>query len=257
MKLNSFTLAVLVVAILFGGISLSSGLKWWHTESTKEPIRYSEGAAAGQYNPADIRGSYTFGDINRLFAIPLDDLQVAFRLPADRDAASYQLKELEALTADLAVEVGTASVRMFVAFYKSLPYDLAGSEETYLFPEAAAVLKAQNTLLPEQAEYLLSHLVPETNEVISPVVGTPDDTQAVEVQHTPAASEHVKPDKLVNGQTSFQDLLNWGVRRETLETILGDKLPAPLTKVKDYAAQKGLEFSRLKNAFQVEVDKTK
>jgi hypothetical protein len=257
MKLNSYTLAILVLVLLFGGISFSSVMDWWHTETTREPAKFATGELSGQYNPADIRGSYTFGDVSRLFEVPLADLQVAFRLPTNRDAAAYQLKELETVSAGLPVEVGTASVRMFVAFYKGLPYDLAASEETFLFPEASPVLMAQNQMLPEQAEYLAAHLVPETTEVVAPVAATPDANQAVEAQPTPAVTEHVRPEKMVNGQTTFQDLLDWGVRRETIEQIVGGTMPAPQLLVKDYATQQGTTFSTLKTSLQVEVDKTK
>ncbi len=163
MKLNSYTLAALIVVLLFGGIGISTAMNWWQTENSKVAATYTDGEYAGQANPADIRGSYTFGDVNKNFGVPLKDLAAAFRLPADTDPSAFQVKELEGLSEGLPVEVGTASVRMFVAFYKGLPYDLSASEETYLFPEAAPILKAQNNLKPEQAAYLESHLVPEAS----------------------------------------------------------------------------------------------
>lgn len=270
MKLNSYTLAVLVVVLLFGGISFSSILGWWETESTKVAATYTDGEFAGQANPADIRGSYTFGDVNKNFGVPLADLAAAFRLPADVDTAGFQVKELETLYEGLTVEVGTASVRMFVAFYKGLPYDLAAAEETYLFPEAMPILEAQNKMLPEQAEFLAGHLVPAaeeqpasdgvtTAEGSAAAQATPQPTQAagVDSQPTPAATEHVQPEKTITGKTTLQKLLDWGVSQETIEKVIGDKLPAPQTLIKDYATAKGEEFSSLKTALQAEVDKTK
>ena len=64
MKLGSKALGIILVVILFGGITLSTALGYWQTKSTKQPIRFQEGEAAGEYNPADIRGSYTFGEIS-------------------------------------------------------------------------------------------------------------------------------------------------------------------------------------------------
>ena len=87
MTLTSKPLAALVVFILFGGIFFSSLMGWWQTESTKEAATFTGGEFAGQANPADIRGSYTFGDVNKNFGVPLADLAVAFRLPAGADAA--------------------------------------------------------------------------------------------------------------------------------------------------------------------------
>lgn len=260
MKLNSFTLAALIFVMLFGGIGVSTAMNWWKTESTKIPASYIDGEAAGVYNPADIRGSYTFGEVSQLFAVPLADLQTAFRLPADSDPAVYPLKSLEDLYADLPVEIGTGSVRMFVAFYKGLPYELGADEATYLFPEAAAILKAQNKLRPEQAGYLDAHLVGEAPgaDVPADVPATPVPTAPpVETEVTPAPTEHVAPEMALTGKTTFQELLDWGVTQETIEAILGEKMPVPQTVIKDYLTQKGLEFSTYKTKLQVEVDKLK
>ena len=253
MKLNSFSLAALVLILLFGGISFTAAMNWWQTETTKVPAAYTEGEAAGQYNPADIRGSYTFGEVSDLFGVPLSDLKVAFRIPANQDPAAFQMKSLEELSAELPVEIGTASVRMFVAFYKGLPFDLAASEETYLFPEAAAVLKAQNKMLPEQVAYLDSHLAPENTDTLT----TTETPQPPAQESASTPTEHVAPEKTVNGQTTFQNLLDWGLTKETIESILGDSLPSPQTIVKDYTAAKSLEFSSLKTQLQAEVDKLK
>lgn len=256
MKLNSFTLAALIVVLLFGGIGVSTAMNWWQTENTKIAATYTDGEFAGQANPADIRGSYTFGDVNKNFSVPLEDLAAAFRLPANSDPAAFQVKELEALSENLPVEVGTASVRMFVAFYKGLPFDLSASEETYLFPEAAAILKGKNKLRPEQITYLDAHLVEEASGVDAPATPVPAAPPA-ETAATPAPTEHVAPEMTLTGKTTFQELLDWGVPQEAIEAILGDSMPAPQTAIKDYLTQKGLEFSAYKTKLQVEVDKLK
>lgn len=250
MKLNSFTLGGLIFVLLFGGIGFSSAMNWWQTETQKVPVKYTEGEAAGEYNPADIRGSYTFGEVSELFGVPLADLQTAFRIPADSDPAAYQLKSLEEQFADLPVEIGTGSVRMFVAFYKGLPFDLAAAEETYLFAEAAEILDRQGKLTPEQAAYMNGHLAGvEAGAELESVPAAPV-TQPEEAEHEPEAG-------LVTGKTSFQDLLDWGVPQETIEAILGEPLPAPQLLVKDYASSKGITFSELKGKLQAEVDRYK
>ena len=115
MRLTSKSLGPIVVFILFGGILFTTLMGWWQTESVKEPVKYTTGELAGEYNPADIRGSYTFGDINRLFNIPLEDLRVAFGLPSDADVAALQAKSLEEMYSGLEQEIGTGSLRLFVA----------------------------------------------------------------------------------------------------------------------------------------------
>lgn len=259
MKLTSFPLAVIIFVLLFGGIGFTSAMNWWHTESTKVPATYTEGESAGQYNPADIRGSYTFGDVSQLFEIPLGDLQAAFRLPLDADPASYPVKSLESQFEDLPVEMGTGSVRMFVAFYKGLPYDLAAAGDTYLFPEAAEVLKERGQMTGEQVAYLEGHiaLAEPLGEpaVITPQESTPAPTQAASVESTPAPTEHTAPDRTVTGKTTFQDLLDWGMTQDQVEQILGEPMPAPQTVLKDFVTGKGLEFSAMKTKFQTELNK--
>jgi len=157
MKIKSNTLGILVLVILFGGIFAGSAMNMWITESTKTPDKIEEGASAGEYNPEDIKGSYTFGEVSELFDIPLEDLADAFDLPEDVEPSAFKSKELETIYAGLEFEVGTGSVRMFVALYKGLPYE--PSEETYLLENAVQILKEKADLTKEQIEYLDSHTV--------------------------------------------------------------------------------------------------
>ena len=157
MKLTSKPLAAIIIVILFGGILLTSNLGWFQTTTTKIPATYLSGEFVGQYNPADIRGSYLFGDIGNLFDVPITDLQVAFLLPEGTNPASYGVKNLETQFEASGYEIGTGSVRLFVAFYNGLPYDL--STDIYLPESAAALLRARN-LSGGQAAYLDAHTVP-------------------------------------------------------------------------------------------------
>lgn len=272
MKLNSFTLAGLVLVILFGGIGFTGAMNWWQTETQKVPVLYTEGEAAGQYNPADIRGSYSFGDVSQLFDIPLEVLQIAFRIPADADPAAYQLKSLEDQFADQPVEIGTGSVRLFVAFYKGLPLDLVAAEDTYVFEEAAVILEQQGKMTPEQSAYLSDHIaglvttgaqataVPDaaaTAATPAPEIPAQPAAETPAAEAQPAPTEHAPEDYLVTGKTTFQDVLNWGVPEEVVAEILGAEMPAKQMLVKDYATSKGIAFSELKGKLQVEVDKYK
>ncbi len=247
MRLKSIPLGILIFVILFGGIAVTSAMNLWQTESSKIPARYTEGEAAGQYNPADIRGSYTFGDINKNFGIPLADLQTAFRLPAGGDVAAVKVNSLETLYEGLAVEMGTGSVRLFTAFYLGLPYDLASNEETYLFPEAAAVLKAGGKMTPDQAEFLSTHTLMEEQ---------PSADTSAPASPTPAASatEHVAPAGTITGKTTFQQLMDMGLSAEDIQEVVGEPVADPAMAVKDFAIAKGLEFSTLKTALQSKLD---
>ena len=139
------------------GVTMITGL--WHTESDKIPKRLEAAAPQatdGQisYDPADIRGSYTFGEISRLYQIPLADLSAAFQI-AEGEAETFKVKDLKAQFESAQAEIGTASLRMFAAFYLGIAYEM--TEETYLPDTAAKVLYTANRMTAEQAAYVTSH----------------------------------------------------------------------------------------------------
>ena len=259
MKLTSKPLAAIVFIIFFGGIALTSALGWFQTETTKVPVTYTEGEFAGQYTPADIRGSYLFGDISNLFGVPLEDLQTAFHFPEDVDPASYQVKDVESQFADSGYEIGTEAVRLFVALYKGLPYDLGS--DTYLPQEASGILVSRANLTPEQSAYLAEHTVDLSQAALETAASPTPAPVAVETspaaQPTVSATEHVPTDRTVTGKTTFQDLLDWGVPQAAIEEVIGTRMPSTGMLIKDYLTSQGLEFSTVKSALQAEVDKTK
>ncbi len=256
MRLTAKPLALIILAVLFGGVMVTSAFNWWTTESSKVPAKFTEGEAAGQYNPADIRGSYTFGDIEKNFAVPAAQLAAAFALPAGTDPASFKVNQLESIYEGPEVEIGTASVRLFTAFYTGLPYDLA-EEESYLPRQAVEILTALGTLSPERLAYLAAHTVdldaPAAVETALPV--TVEGTPAPQVSGTPNA-EHTPQavDGTVRGKTTFQELLDWGVPQERIEAVLGGPMPAPGVVIKDYVTAQGKEFAAVRDALQAEVD---
>ncbi len=259
MKLSSRAIAAIVLVIIFGGILTTTAMGYWQTENAKTPARYTEGAFAGQANPADIRGSYSFDDVANNFEIPLADLAAAFRIDLP-DPGTMQLKELETIFEDTEFEIGTGSVKLFTALYKGLPYDLA-IESDYLLPEAVEILKAKATLTPEQISYLDTHtLSPQaasapaaeldqaSGATQDPQVTPVGEAKATEEGHTPIAGK-------VTGETDFQDLLDWGVQSADIEKALGETLPSNLkTLIKDWASSKSVPFSELKTELQTLVD---
>jgi hypothetical protein len=246
MTITAKSLTIIVFVTIFGGIAFASAMGWWATESSKVPAAFSEGEFAGQANPADIRGSYTFGDISNSFDVAPAVLAQAFGVQTD-DPAAFAVKDLESLYANTAYEIGTTSIRLFVAYYTGLPFDTTG-QEIYLPRSATEILLAQSNLTLEQIAYLEKYTVdlgisnPETAE-------TPDAT--------PSSSESaiVSTEYTVKGKTTFGELLQWGVPQETIEELIGAPLPDPAMALKDYASANGLNFETLKPALQAEVDK--
>jgi len=254
MNLTSKSLAGIILVILFGGIAFTTAMGWWATESSKRPAVYTEGEFAGQSDPADIRGSYTFGDIEKSFGIPSAILARAFNIQTD-DPAAFAIKGLEEIYAASEFEIGTASVRLFVAFYNGLPFDL--STDMYI-PENAAVLLKERVLTPEQLAYLESHTTPNPAAATDSLEPAP----AQEVESAPeaestksAATSEASTERLIKGKTIFQEILDWGVSQEMIEQIIGGPMPSALVKVKDHCTENGLDFEIIKTALQTEVDK--
>ncbi len=156
MKIKSQTTIIIAVCIVLVGIGLTSAFGLWTTQSTKIPDKLNQTENSQKYDPADIRGSYTFSEISDLFNVPIDDLANAFSVNPN-DAKEFKCKDLEKIFSNAPNEIGTGSVRMFVAFYHGLPYDL--NETTYVPDHAAQILKQQSSITPEQLSYLESHTV--------------------------------------------------------------------------------------------------
>jgi len=246
MKIKTQSLALVVLVFIFGTVAATSALDLWKTTTSKIPAKYTEGEFAGQYNPADIRGSYTFEAINDSFQIPVEDLGHAFGLKDPAQFAAFQVKNLETMYAELAAEgkeVGTDSVRLFVALYKGLPTTLL--ESTSLPKPAVELLKAKAPLTPAQTDLITKNSVEIPASTFS--AETP-----IEVVENPSEDAF---DGIIKGKTTFKDLLDWGVQKEDMEKVLQDSLPNSAKLLKDYATDKGIEFSTIKGSLQELVDK--
>ena len=159
MKLKPEITLLLSVLFIAAGILVTMATGLWQTESDKVPrtleiTAQTDGVQQVQYDPADIRGSYTFKEVSDLFGIPFADLQAAFGLP-EEGADTFQVKSLETLLPDTQVEIGTASVRMFVAYYLGIDY--TPSEDNYLLETAVSILKEKGKMSPVQTAFVESH----------------------------------------------------------------------------------------------------
>lgn len=254
MNLTSKWIAIIVVVTLFGGIAITSLLGWWTTETTKVPAKFAEGEAAGEYNPADIRGSYTFGDIATTFDLPVLVLQKAFQI-TDANPEAFALKNLEEIYANLPNEVGTDSVRLFVAWFKVLPYT---PDETYIPVPAVEILKNRGVLNADQLAYLETHAVHLDGSV--PVQPATPSTVASSDPNAQPSPTHLPANAItgsITGKTTFQNLLDWGVAASDIEKVINADLPASSMSIKDYVGAQGLEFSTVKTALQALVDAAK
>lgn len=255
MKIRIVQLAIAVPAIFVVGIGASMAFNLWNTESTKEPAKYTSGEFAGVANPADIRGSYTFGDIEKAFGIPVETLGLAFGVSADAAGSSglaaYQVKNFEAIYEGLSetLEVGTDSVRWFVALYKGLPYEPA--EATTGLPNTAIPVLREAGVASGRLDAARAKVVE-----LSGLANAPAAAGTGEAAGTGTGSGGEETRAIV-GKTTFGQVEDWGVSRAKIAGVLGME-PGPSNAViRDWLSEKGLEFSEYKIKLQALVDAAK
>ncbi|NTW72493.1 MAG: hypothetical protein HGA49_09660 [Eubacteriaceae bacterium] len=231
MKIKMPMMAIIVFTIFFGGIAATMAADIWSSTSTKTPVKYQDGENAGEYNPEDIRGSYTFNEVAALFEIDLKVLYKAFGLDENTDGNQMQIKELENLYSNADPAIGTESIQLFVALYKNLPISL---NEAYLPKQGAALLLEENkNLTEEQKDYLETHQV--ELEEINPSLPINNEDEAT------------NEEALVKGSTTFQQLLDARITKAEIEGILGQDMPPSNLTIKDFCIDKGLSFSTVKD----------
>lgn len=71
---------------------------------------------------------------------------------------------------------------------------------------------------------------------------------------TPFPTEHAAPERMVTGNTTFQDVYDWGVSAEKIALIVGSEPPSPMTLIREFAVDHGLSFSEIKASIQGEID---
>ncbi len=256
MKIKSWHMGLIVLIVIFGGIGGTMAFNLWKTEGggggqgsgdSRVPVTFQVGEFAGEYNPADIRGSYSFGHISELFEIPLAELGIAFGLGAIENISNFKCKDLEAAYANLEgdVEIGTGSVKVFVALYTGLPYTL--SDDEYLPQSAVELLKAKANLTEDQVAFLDTHSVDISGlQIVEPSTVT----EGV----VPTEEHETSTEMVIKGYTTFGDLLDWGVPEEEIKTVIGEELPATGMTIRDFAIQKGLDFGHIKAPLQAKVN---
>ncbi|MBA7490975.1 hypothetical protein ES702_01519 [subsurface metagenome] len=241
MNIRSKHIGPIILAVFIIGIGGTIGLNLWRTTSAKVPAKFTSGEYEGEYNPADIRGSYTFSEVSELFEIPLEEMGKAFGLDGADNMADFKCGNLKEIygTVEGTIEggeIGTDSVKFFVSLYTGLSYT---PEETTLIPAPAmSVLKEK--LSEEELKVLENRVV--TLPGLKPVSAEEPEDDLGEVDTT------------VKGNTTFQELLDWGLAKEEIETTLGTSMGKPGVKVRDYCVEREIEFSGVKDVLQEILD---
>lgn len=265
-RIKTTTLGLAIVAAIFGGIALSMAFGYWKTESTKEPVKIKEGEFAGLPNPADIRGSYTWADVAKAFAIPEGKVLEAFGA-TDPGQKVNSLETTYAGALPEGQELGTDSVRLFAALYTGLPHEPEAS--TVLPMAAIAVLRAEGKADASRIDAAATRAfggLPVAPVPAAAAPATPAETVTTQAPAKPAAAPATSPvttattvaipgtaqeresvTGTIVGKTTFGDLAEWGLDMKRVEAILGGLGPAGQS-IRDYCEVKGLEFSSVKTS---------
>ena len=129
-------------------------------------------------------------------------------------------------------------------------------------PATTAVkdLESETFSVEDLREGLLTRAQPVEAEDASEPIQEPTATPTLapaEPAATPVPTEHVAPEKTLTGKTTFQELIDWGVKAEAIQRVIGSDLPPLSTVVKDYVTQQGKPFSEVKSALQAELDQVR
>lgn len=246
MKLNNQWLVIAIFVIVFGGIFIFDSFGMWQTESSKEVTKISEGKFAGEGNPEDIRGSYSFNDINDNFDIDPAILAKAFNIETS-DPGSIKAKDLETLYSELGddMEIGTGAVKQFVASYKGLPYE----GEDYILSSTITVLNDAGKWNDELASQFVNLIieVDELNKVSFDNIVSPDSNSenSQESNLSSESSDHVE-EIGIKGKTTVSDAISYGITLEQIEEVLGVEVTNKNMLIRDICEQNGLGFSTVK-----------
>lgn len=251
MKISSRLLMVLVPVLIFGGIGIGVLTGSWQTESDKTPSRFSTGEYEGQANPVDIRGSYTFDDISRVFGIDTAVLAEAFNVP--EQSGDLRLADLEGLYGEIdGYEIGTDAVRLFVARYLGVPYEPESTTGT--FAPAVSAIEAAGNADAQQLVDLRSRVV----DVPARVAEAGSDSAAFEEVIEEVREEHEEAEAAesyaVRGPTTFGEVVQWGVTVEEIEEVLGMEMGPRTMLIRDFCTENGLQFSAIRERLQILVD---
>lgn len=253
MKIKTLTMGIIIFCLIFGGIGATIAIDLWTTISDKTPSKINSGEFEGNYNPADIRGSYTFEDVSKNFEIDLQVLFEAFGIPLESDGNEIQTKDLETIFEDTGAEIGNESVQIFVAFYKNLPITL---DDTLLPEKAIELILEKNKLLTdEQIDYLETHKA-ELKEITDNSSDDTKDEDTVTENLINDVENNIdeESENVVNGTATFQKVLDAGVTKAQIEEIINAKMPPTNQTIKDYCVEAGLSFSEIKEQINLLVD---
>ncbi len=251
-----WVIALLTASILLCGVFVAKVTGIWDgTDNGSGNIkaetlqRFSEDSS-----PENIRGSYTFHDIEVLYGIDASDLAVAFQIEAF-DPSIIGLSDLENLYNDLeeGVEIGTGSIKWFVSIYTGLEYIHEGD---YLPSGAIAFLTSKNLwtkdLESQYGDFITT--LPQTSYLYSSEILDAIHAEEEFGESLDTGSSLDEPLNEFSGKTTVSDLLEMGISQSDIESILGMKIPNNHMTVRDICNANEISYSTVKSEIMTLLD---
>lgn len=241
MKLNNIILSIAIAAIFIIGIMISDYLGYWQTESIKVPQKISEGDFEGYSNPADIRGSYSLGDISKNFEIDVETLSKAYDLTnIIEDPSVFRVNQLEEYYVfDEDIEVGTGSVKYFVSLYTGIPYE---SDDNVLPITALNILKEEEKITEELYDELKEISIDISKYLITEIIVSDE----INEENNNEDEEYV-----IKSTTTVLEVVRWGTSIEELEELIGVTEISEDDVIRDICLDNGLSFSEVKEKISI------
>lgn len=241
MRISAKGAALIFPLLFFLGIGFTMINGYWQTESSKTPVKLTTGDAAGEYDPGDIRGSYSLQDVENAFDIPVATLAKAFGISDMENPGSVQIKEFEESFGIIdGMEVGTDSMRLFVALYLGRPF--IPEADTALPQPAYNILKKEAILSADVLESLMNSVVSLESAHIVESGETEEEHESLELLE-------------IKGKTLFSEVLDAGITEVQIVEALGGVPMGPRnSSIRDYCSEQGIEFSAVKEAIQSLLD---
>jgi hypothetical protein len=172
--------------------------------------------------------------IQKAFDIEPHIIAQAFGIECD-NVSSVQDKTLESLYEErnFPIEIGTKSIRLFVALYKGLPIE----DDAGITKQALDILMENSKIPKEQYDSLMETAIDlydepaNNNETKKP--------KTIEKEHR-SSSE-------ITGSTTIEQALTIGIDKDFLEKQIGDISKKDKTEtIRDIAKSQGLSFGQIK-----------
>jgi len=219
MRVKPILFGVVVVIVFMSVVVISQAAGYWSTSGKVTTSGELVNPSADDVET--IKGWMTLNQISDTYAVPLSEILWEFSLP-DTTSGDTAIKDLESETFEVTLL------------------------REWLVSRMNGEKPALTTPLPME----LSPQPSATPTSVTTISGTPQVTGEITVTH-------IAPENTITGKTTFQELIDWGLDMDVIESIIGTPFPGGEIIIKDYVTGLGMEFSPVKTALQGELDKTR